>query len=61
VTIKRGEGGHQFVIVAGVRELFIRCHLDSWLAAMQAKFADRVQKMFAGRVRSQDYTIRTRI
>jgi hypothetical protein len=64
VTIKL-EGaelaGYQSVIVAGVREPFILRQLDSWLEAMQAKFADRVQEMFRGRVKSDGYKIRIRI
>jgi hypothetical protein len=64
VTIKL-EGaelaGYQSVIVAGVREPFILRQLDSWLAGMQERFAARVQEMFAGALRPEDYAIRIRI
>jgi len=64
VTIKL-EGaefaGYQSVIIAGVREPFIIRQLDSWLAAMQAKFAERVKELFDGRVGPGDYTIRVRV
>jgi hypothetical protein len=53
--------GYQSVIVAGVREPFILRQLDTWLAAMQARFADRVQEVFRGRVAPGDYAIRVRI
>ncbi|WP_372620346.1 acyclic terpene utilization AtuA family protein [Falsiroseomonas sp.] len=53
--------GYQSVIVAGVREPFILRQLDSWLAAMQSRFADRVQEVFRGRVAPGDYAIRVRI
>lgn len=64
VTIKL-EGaelaGYQTVIFAGVREPFILRQIDSWLAGMQARFADRVKEVFGGRVGPQDYDIRIRI
>jgi hypothetical protein len=64
VTIKL-EGaelaGYQSAIIAGVREPFILRQLDSWLAAMQAKFADRVKELFEGKVGPDDYTIRVRV
>jgi hypothetical protein len=64
VTIKL-EGaelaGYQSIIVAGVREPFILRQIDSWLAGMFAKFADRVAEIFGGRVAPGDYTIRVRI
>ena len=64
VTIKL-EGaelaGYQSVIIAGVREPFIIRQLDSWLAAMQAKFAARVKELFDGRVGPGDYSIRVRV
>ena len=64
VTIKL-EGaefaGYQSVIIAGVREPFILRQLDSWLGAMQAKFAERVKELFDGRVGPGDYAIRVRV
>jgi hypothetical protein len=64
VTIKL-EGaelaGYQSIIVAGVREPFILRQLDSWLDGMRAKFADRVQEVFRGKVGPQDYSIRVRV
>lgn len=64
VTIKL-EGaelaGYQSIIVAGVREPYILRQLDSWLDGMFAKFADRVQEIFGGRVGPGDYAIRVRI
>jgi hypothetical protein len=53
--------GYQSVIVAGVREPFILRQLDDWLAAMQRRFADRVQEVFAGRIGPADYAIGIRI
>jgi hypothetical protein len=53
--------GYQSVIVAGVREPFILRQLDTWLAAMQQRFADRVQEVFRGRVAPADYAIRVRV
>ncbi|HEV7264284.1 MAG TPA: hypothetical protein VGN83_05120, partial [Falsiroseomonas sp.] len=53
--------GYQSVIVAGVREPFILRQLDSWLEAMQARFAERVQEVFRGRVAPGDYAIRIRV
>lgn len=64
VTIKL-EGaelaGYQYVIFAGVREPYILRQLDSWLNAMQEKFATRVEEIFAGSVASDDYQIRVRV
>ena len=64
VTIKL-EGaelaGYQSVIIAGVREPFIIRQLDSWLAALQAKFAARGKELFDGRVGPGDYSIRVRV
>lgn len=53
--------GHQAIIVAGVREPYILRQLDPWLAAMQARFAVRVQEMFGGRVAPGDYDIHVRV
>lgn len=53
--------GYQSVIVAGVREPFILRQLDTWLAAMQQRFADRVQEVFRGRVAPADYAIGIRV
>jgi len=53
--------GYQTVIIAGIREPFILRQLDSWLAAMQAKFADRVRELFDGKVGPNDYKIRVRV
>jgi hypothetical protein len=53
--------GYQTVIFAGVREPFILRQLDSWLAGMQARFADRVREVFGGRVGPQEYAIRIRV
>jgi hypothetical protein len=53
--------GYQTVIIAGVREPFILRQLDQWLAAMQAKFVDRVRELFDGAIGPGDYTIRVRI
>lgn len=53
--------GYQSVIVAGVREPFILRQLDGWLEAMQAKFADRVQEVFRGRVSPAEYAIGIRV
>jgi hypothetical protein len=64
VTIKL-EGaemaGYQAIIIGGVREPFIIRQLDSWLDAMRAKFAPRVQEMFAGRLGPDDYDIHVRV
>lgn len=64
VTIKL-EGaeldGYQSVIIAGVREPFIIRQLDAWLAAMQDKFAVRVQELFDGALGPEDYRIRVRV
>ncbi|WP_426958616.1 acyclic terpene utilization AtuA family protein [Muricoccus radiodurans] len=64
VTIKL-EGaelvGHQYVIVSGVREPFILRQLDDWLDRMRARYAERVQDMFGGRVGPDDYAIRVRV
>src|SRR3984893_8709198 len=64
VTIKL-EGaelvGHQAIIIAGVREPFILRQLDGWLAAMQVKFAARVQEIFDGKVGPGDYSIHVRV
>lgn len=53
--------GYQSVILAGVREPFILRQLDEWLAAMQAKFAVRVQELFDGAIGPADYRIRVRV
>lgn len=53
--------GYQSVILAGVREPFILRQLDEWLAAMQAKFAVRVQELFNGAIGPEDYKIRVRV
>lgn len=53
--------GYQSVIIAGVREPFILRQLDSWLAAMQARFAARVQELFDGAISPDEYTIRVRV
>ena len=53
--------GYQSVIIAGVREPFILRQLDEWLAAMQAKFAVRVQELFNGAIGPEDYKIRVRV
>ncbi|MBL0951146.1 MAG: acyclic terpene utilization AtuA family protein, partial [Pseudomonas sp.] len=53
--------GYQSVIVAGIREPFIIRQLDTWLEAMQQKFADRVQEVFRGRVAPDGYAIRIRV
>jgi hypothetical protein len=64
VTIKL-EGaemaGYQAIIIGGVREPFIIRQLDSWLDAMQEKFAARVQEMFGGRLGPNDYDIHVRV
>jgi acyclic terpene utilization AtuA family protein len=53
--------GYQAIIIGGVREPFIIRQLDSWLAAMQEKFAARVEEMFGGRLGRDDYDIHVRI
>ena len=53
--------GYQTIIVAGVREPYILRQLDTWLDAMQDRFAARVQEMFAGQVGPDDYTIHARV
>lgn len=53
--------GYQTIIIAGVREPFILRQLDSWLAGMQAKFADRVKELFQGAIGPDDYRIRVRV
>jgi hypothetical protein len=53
--------GHQYVIVSGVREPFILRQLDDWLDRMRARYAERVQEMFGGRVGPEDYAIRVRV
>lgn len=53
--------GYQSVILAGVREPFILRQLDEWLAAMQAKFAVRVQELFGGSIGPADYRIGVRV
>jgi Acyclic terpene utilisation family protein AtuA len=53
--------GYQAIIIGGVREPFILRQLDSWLDAMRAKFAARVQEMFDGRVGPADYDIHVRV
>jgi hypothetical protein len=64
VTIKL-EGaelaGYQSVIIAGVREPYILRQLDTWLAAMQVKFAARVRELFDGSIGPDDYAIRVRV
>ncbi|MBV9748928.1 MAG: hypothetical protein JO157_08940 [Acetobacteraceae bacterium] len=53
--------GHQAIIIGGVREPYIIRQLDSWLEAMQARFAVRVQEMFGGRVGPDEYDIHVRV
>ena len=53
--------GYQAMIIGGVREPYIIRQLDSWLAAMQEKFAVRVQEMFGGRLGGDDYDIHVRV
>src|SRR5262245_18045848 len=53
--------GYQAIIIGGVREPYIIRQLDSWLAAMQEKFAARVQEMFGGRLTRDDYDIHVRV
>jgi hypothetical protein len=53
--------GYQAIIIGGVREPFIIRQLDSWLAAMQEKFAARVEEMFGGRLGRDDYDIHVRV
>ena len=53
--------GYQAIIIGGVREPYIIRQLDSWLAAMQEKFAARVQEMFGGRLGPDDYDIHVRV
>lgn len=53
--------GYQAIIIGGVREPFIIRQLDSWLAGMKEKFAARVQEMFAGRLKADDYDIHVRV
>lgn len=53
--------GHRFAIIGGVRDPYILRQLDSWLAAMQARFAERVVEMFNGRITRDDYKIHARI
>lgn len=53
--------GHQAIIVGGVREPYILRQLDSWLEAMQEKFAGRVQEIFGGRVGPGEYDIHVRV
>ena len=64
VTIKL-EGaellGYQSIIIGGVREPYIIRQLDSWLAGMQANFAERVRELFNGRVGADDYSIHARV
>jgi hypothetical protein len=53
--------GYQAIIIGGVREPFIIRQLDTWLAAMQEKFAARVDEMFGGRLGRDDYDIHVRV
>ncbi len=53
--------GCQAVIIAGVREPYILRQLDGWLDAMRQRFATRVEEIFGGRVRSDDYDIHVRV
>lgn len=53
--------GHQAIIIGGVREPYIIRQLDSWLDAMQTRFAVRVQEMFGGRVGPDEYDIHVRV
>jgi hypothetical protein len=53
--------GYQAIIIGGVREPFIIRQLDSWLAAMQEKFAARVEEMFGGRLGREEYDIHVRV
>ena len=53
--------GHQAIIIGGVREPYIIRQLDSWLQAMQARFAARVEEMFGGRVGPHEYDIHVRV
>jgi len=53
--------GYQAIIIGGVREPFIIRQLDSWLAAMQEKFAARVEEMFGGRLGPDGYDIHVRV
>ncbi len=53
--------GYQAIIIGGVREPYILRQLDTWLDAMQTRFAARVQEIFGGKVGSKDYDIHVRI
>jgi Acyclic terpene utilisation family protein AtuA len=53
--------GHQAIIIGGVREPYILRQLDSWLDAMRARFATRVEEIFDGRVGADDYSIHARV
>ncbi|MEJ1978692.1 MAG: acyclic terpene utilization AtuA family protein [Acetobacteraceae bacterium] len=53
--------GYQAIIIGGVREPYIIRQLDSWLEAMQQRFAVRVQEIFDGRVGPDDYNIHVRV
>ena len=53
--------GHQFVVIGGVRDPFIIRQLDPWLEGMKAKFENRVEEIFGGKVKEEDYTIIHRV
>ena len=53
--------GCQALIIGGVREPYILRQIDSWLEAMQGRFAARVQEIFGGKVGPKDYDIHVRV
>jgi hypothetical protein len=53
--------GHQFVVIGGVRDPFIIRQLDPWVEGMKAKFENRVEEIFGGKVKEEDYTIIHRV
>lgn len=53
--------GYQSVVIGGVREPFIIRQLDSWLDDMQKSFAVRVQELYDGKLRAEDFSIHVRV
>jgi hypothetical protein len=53
--------GYQAVVMGGVRDPFILRQLDGWLAAMLAKFSERVLELFDGRLAADDYHVGVRV
>lgn len=53
--------GFQSIIIAGIREPYILRQLDSWLTAMQSRFAERVAEIFSAAAGAVDYDIHVRV